>query len=187
MDQFLFIHRGEWETGVLGLFAAGFIAQRILYSAPLWDSSWRKICNLFLPLAEISVMQQWKLATLLLAKASKPYNEGDFVKACRLKAAEVVRPEKRQAFDDICLMRNTVVGRVGVDWACAVINDRKKTGVVTTFGEKVQTTNGRHVFWTFHCILDQEVLCFTTLKVKSSCRKRANQCWNFNPQNGCRI
>ena len=85
------------------------------------------------------------------------------MKACRLKAAEAVRPEKRQAFDNICLMRNTIAGIVRADCARAVINDWEKTGVVTKVGEKVLQMED--TVWTFHCILQQEVLCFTMLKM----------------------
>jgi len=44
--------------------------------------------------------------------ASKPYCEGEFVKTCILKAAEIVCPEKRQAFANISLTRNTVAERI---------------------------------------------------------------------------
>lgn len=47
-----------------------------------------------------------------IALASKPYCEGDFVKNCMLKAAEIVCPEKRQAFANISLTRNTVADRI---------------------------------------------------------------------------
>ena len=36
-----------------------------------------------------------------IALASKPYCEGEFVKTCILKAAEIVCPEKRQVFANI--------------------------------------------------------------------------------------
>ena len=36
-----------------------------------------------------------------IAVASKPFSEGEFVKTCMLKAAEIVCPEKRQAFANI--------------------------------------------------------------------------------------
>ena len=47
-----------------------------------------------------------------IALASKPYSEGEFVKTCILKAAEIVCPEKRQTFANISLTRNTV-GQIG--------------------------------------------------------------------------
>lgn len=47
-----------------------------------------------------------------VALASKPYSEGEFVKNCMLKAAEIVCPEKRQAFANISLTRNTVADRI---------------------------------------------------------------------------
>ncbi|KAK0131556.1 General transcription factor II-I repeat domain-containing protein 2 [Merluccius polli] len=47
-----------------------------------------------------------------IAVASKPFIEGEFVKTCMLKAAEIVCPEKRQAFANISLTRNTVADRI---------------------------------------------------------------------------
>ena len=45
-----------------------------------------------------------------IVQASKPFFDGDFVKTCMLKAA--VFPEKRSAFANISLSRNTVADRV---------------------------------------------------------------------------
>ena len=47
-----------------------------------------------------------------LVWASKPYSDGELVKTCMLKAAEVVCPEKRPSFANISLSRNTVANRV---------------------------------------------------------------------------
>ncbi|XP_037774968.1 general transcription factor II-I repeat domain-containing protein 2-like [Penaeus monodon] len=47
-----------------------------------------------------------------IALASKPFSEGEFVKTCMLKAAETVCPDKRQAFENISLTRNTVADRI---------------------------------------------------------------------------
>lgn len=43
-----------------------------------------------------------------IAVASKPFSEGEFVKTCMLKAAEIVRPENA----NISLTRNTVAERI---------------------------------------------------------------------------
>lgn len=48
-----------------------------------------------------------------IAAASKTFSEGEFVKTCMLKAAELVCPEKRQALANISLSRNTVAERIG--------------------------------------------------------------------------
>ena len=48
-----------------------------------------------------------------IATASKPFLEGGFVKTCMLKAAEQVCPEKRQAWANISLLKNTVLERIG--------------------------------------------------------------------------
>jgi len=47
-----------------------------------------------------------------IAVASKPFSDGEFVKRCMLKGAEVVCPEKRQAFANISLTRNTIADRI---------------------------------------------------------------------------
>ncbi|KAL4006188.1 mitochondrial carrier [Sarotherodon galilaeus] len=187
-----------------------------------------------------------------IALALKPFSEGEFVKTCMMKASEIVCPEKRQAFANISLTRNTVadrisdlsadldsqekqkvksfiafsvaidegtditdvaqlaifirgvddtltvteefvdlvpmtdtttaadiftalvgaLDRVGVDWsAVSLATDGapsmigKKAGVVKKFRDKVQSANGGHDFWTFHCILHQEALCCKSLKM----------------------
>lgn len=47
-----------------------------------------------------------------IALASKPYSDGEFDKNCMLTAAEIVCPEKRHAFANISLTRNTVADRI---------------------------------------------------------------------------
>lgn len=47
-----------------------------------------------------------------IALASKPFSDGEFIKMCMLKAAEIVCPAKRQAFANISLTRNTVADRI---------------------------------------------------------------------------
>ena len=43
-----------------------------------------------------------------MATNGKSYTEGDFVKQCLAKTAEIVCPEKAHLFKDISLTRNTV-------------------------------------------------------------------------------
>ena len=47
-----------------------------------------------------------------IALASQPYSEGEFVKTCILKAAEIVCSEKLQVFANLSLTRNTVEERI---------------------------------------------------------------------------
>lgn len=47
-----------------------------------------------------------------LVQASKPFSDGELIKKCMLKAAEVVCPEKQAAFANISLSRNTIADRV---------------------------------------------------------------------------
>ena len=59
--------------------------------------------------------QLWKASYLTandIALASKPCSEGEFVKTCILKAAEIVCSEKLQVFANISLTRNTVAERI---------------------------------------------------------------------------
>lgn len=60
---------------------------------------------------DAAVKASYVIATEI-ALASKPYSEGEFVKNCMLKAAELVCPEKRQAFANISLSRNTIAERI---------------------------------------------------------------------------
>ncbi|XP_075455099.1 general transcription factor II-I repeat domain-containing protein 2-like [Ascaphus truei] len=48
----------------------------------------------------------------LIAKHSKPFTEGDFIKECLIKAAEIVCPGSVKAFQVISLSRNTVTDLV---------------------------------------------------------------------------
>ena len=47
-----------------------------------------------------------------IAKSARPFTEGEFLKTCLLKVCDVVCPDKRQAFLNISLSRNTVADRV---------------------------------------------------------------------------
>ncbi|KFM67397.1 General transcription factor II-I repeat domain-containing protein 2, partial [Stegodyphus mimosarum] len=48
----------------------------------------------------------------LIAKHSKPFTDGDFIKECLMKAGEIVCPGNVKAFQSISLSRNTVAERV---------------------------------------------------------------------------
>jgi hypothetical protein len=48
----------------------------------------------------------------IIAKKSKPFTNGEYVKECIMKAAEILRPEKQQLFKTISLSANTVADRV---------------------------------------------------------------------------
>ncbi|UYV67142.1 hypothetical protein LAZ67_4004063 [Cordylochernes scorpioides] len=48
----------------------------------------------------------------MIAKHSKPFTEGDFIKECLIKAAEIICPGSVKTFQAISLSRNTVVERV---------------------------------------------------------------------------
>lgn len=58
-----------------------------------------------------SVRASYVLAELI-ANNAKPYCEGDFIKECLVKAAEIVCPEKTKTFKEISLTRNTVADRI---------------------------------------------------------------------------
>ncbi|XP_049748425.1 general transcription factor II-I repeat domain-containing protein 2B-like isoform X1 [Elephas maximus indicus] len=47
-----------------------------------------------------------------IARAAKPFTDGEFIKECLLSAAEIMCPEQKQAFANISLTGNTVAQRV---------------------------------------------------------------------------
>ena len=49
-----------------------------------------------------------------IARASKSFSEGAFLKQCMLKVCEQVCPDKLQTFKNVGLSRNTIVDRVQV-------------------------------------------------------------------------
>ena len=46
-----------------------------------------------------------------IARASKPFIDGEFIKDCLLSAAEIMCPEQKQALANISLTGNTVAHR----------------------------------------------------------------------------
>lgn len=47
-----------------------------------------------------------------VAKSARPFTEGEFVKNCMMKVCDVMCPDKRQAFSNVSLSRNTVADLV---------------------------------------------------------------------------
>lgn len=52
------------------------------------------------------------LLTYKLAKASKPFSEGEFLKECMVDAANILCPESKSKFENLSLSRRTVTRRV---------------------------------------------------------------------------
>ena len=48
----------------------------------------------------------------MIAKASRPFTEGQFVKECMIKVCEIMCPEKKKLFEGISLSPNTVASRI---------------------------------------------------------------------------
>ncbi|KAF7249505.1 General transcription factor II-I repeat domain-containing protein 2A [Varanus komodoensis] len=48
----------------------------------------------------------------MIAKAGKPFKDGEFIKECMLQAASIVCPEKKGQFSNITLSANTVAERI---------------------------------------------------------------------------
>ncbi|XP_031655934.1 general transcription factor II-I repeat domain-containing protein 2-like [Oncorhynchus kisutch] len=46
-----------------------------------------------------------------IAKSARPFNEEEFMKKCMMKVCDLVCPEKKQAFSNVSLSRNTVADR----------------------------------------------------------------------------
>ncbi|CAK1595820.1 unnamed protein product [Parnassius mnemosyne] len=57
-----------------------------------------------------------------LAKALKPFAEGEFIKECMLEVCGILCPEKKNEFEKISLLRRTVVRRIEM-----MANDIKTT------------------------------------------------------------
>ena len=49
---------------------------------------------------------------LLVAKHSKPFAEGEFIKICVMKMTQHICPQKKKDFANICLAQNTVARRI---------------------------------------------------------------------------
>lgn len=47
----------------------------------------------------------------LIAKAGKPFTEGQFIKDCMQKVADILCPEKKNLFNNLSLSANTVAER----------------------------------------------------------------------------
>ena len=61
--------------------------------------------------SEASVKASFAISEMI-AKSSRPFVEGKFIKQCMLKACEILCPEKSRCFEDISLSANTVARRV---------------------------------------------------------------------------
>ena len=48
------------------------------------------------------------IVVAVIAKAARPFTEGEFVKNCMIKVCDSVCPDKRQEFLNVSLRRNTV-------------------------------------------------------------------------------
>ncbi|XP_072303167.1 general transcription factor II-I repeat domain-containing protein 2 [Eucyclogobius newberryi] len=60
---------------------------------------------------ENATKASYEVATLI-AKHSKPFTEGEFIKDCVMTMVEKLCPEKKQDFANVCLARNTVARRI---------------------------------------------------------------------------
>ena len=52
------------------------------------------------------------LITNKIAVASKPFSEGEFIKTCMVKAAEIMCPQKCQTLANVILTKNTIADRI---------------------------------------------------------------------------
>ncbi|GCC25072.1 hypothetical protein chiPu_0003477 [Chiloscyllium punctatum] len=58
--------------------------------------------------AETSYVISYKIT-----RNSKPFSDGEFMKECLLDSAELICPEKKEAFENVPLSRCTVTRRIG--------------------------------------------------------------------------
>lgn len=61
--------------------------------------------------SEAAVLASYAVSEMI-AKAGKPFTDGEFLKDCILKVSEIMCPEKRSLFSNISLSANTVVERI---------------------------------------------------------------------------
>ncbi|XP_042226267.1 general transcription factor II-I repeat domain-containing protein 2-like [Homarus americanus] len=72
----------------------------------------RRPTDYCLQVGDAAVKASYRIAHEI-AVSSKPFSEGNFIMKCMLMASEDICPEKRQAFANISLSRNTVAERIG--------------------------------------------------------------------------
>ncbi|KAJ8261019.1 hypothetical protein COCON_G00167420 [Conger conger] len=61
--------------------------------------------------SEAAVLASYAVSEMI-AKAGKPYKDGEFIKACMVKVSEIVCPEHMNIFSNISLSANTVAERI---------------------------------------------------------------------------
>ena len=57
---------------------------------------------------ENAIIASYEVAQLI-AQHRKPFSDGDFIKQCLTKVAEIICPEKMQEFNNVSMSRNNVV------------------------------------------------------------------------------
>lgn len=80
------------------------------------SSKWQLACKcnnsfFFMPTKYRKTPQQQAMKSLN-SLPSKPFADGEFIKQCLIKVAEVMCPEKLQDFNNVSLSRNTTVRRI---------------------------------------------------------------------------
>ncbi|XP_016898365.1 general transcription factor II-I repeat domain-containing protein 2-like [Cynoglossus semilaevis] len=60
----------------------------------------------------IAAVEASYMVSEMIAKAGKPFTEGEFVKKCILQAASIICPEKKSQFSNMSLSANTVAERI---------------------------------------------------------------------------
>ncbi|KAL0148361.1 hypothetical protein M9458_056341 [Cirrhinus mrigala] len=69
----------------------------------------------------------------MIAKAGKPFTEGQFMKDCMLKVADILCPEKKNMFNNLSLSANTVAERITELSSDIYDQLRGKAGVFTAY------------------------------------------------------
>ena len=78
-----------------------------------------------------------------IAKRGKPFSEGEFVKDCTLKVAEIVCPDTQRAFQNVRLSRMTItVEEIGSDINDQLKSDREKYVTVSLALDEYTTNIG---------------------------------------------
>lgn len=118
-----------------------------------------------------------------IAKNSKPFSDGEFIKECLVGSAAIICPEIKEPFENVPLSRRTVTRRIEdivgnlehehLKWdklagvktdGCPNLTG-KNDGLLKRIQDKVTEMNPEQKLVFLHCIIHQGVLCKSVIKI----------------------